>query len=48
MDPVPSVGEHTDAILLELGYPAEEIRALREAGVIGPVQGEARDSDERH
>jgi crotonobetainyl-CoA:carnitine CoA-transferase CaiB-like acyl-CoA transferase len=30
----PALGEHTDAILAELGYGAEEIRALREAQVI--------------
>lgn len=35
MDPVPAVGEHTDAILGELGYTPAEREALREAGVIG-------------
>jgi itaconate CoA-transferase len=34
MDPVPALGEHTDAILRELGYEASQIRALREAGTI--------------
>ncbi|MFE9609575.1 CaiB/BaiF CoA transferase family protein [Streptomyces sp. NPDC006012] len=34
MDPVPAVGEHTDAILAGLGYDAEEIERLRAAGVI--------------
>jgi itaconate CoA-transferase len=34
MDPVPALGEHTDAILRELGYEASEILALREAGTI--------------
>jgi crotonobetainyl-CoA:carnitine CoA-transferase CaiB-like acyl-CoA transferase len=29
MDPVPAVGEHTDAILTELGRTGEEIEALR-------------------
>lgn len=30
----PTLGEHTDGILAELGYDAEEIAALREQGVI--------------
>jgi crotonobetainyl-CoA:carnitine CoA-transferase CaiB-like acyl-CoA transferase len=34
MDPVPALGEHTDAILGELGIDAEEIRALRAAEAI--------------
>ena len=29
MDPVPAVGEHTDAILAGLGYSAAEIATLR-------------------
>jgi crotonobetainyl-CoA:carnitine CoA-transferase CaiB-like acyl-CoA transferase len=29
MDPVPALGEHTDAILASLGYSAERIAALR-------------------
>ena len=32
----PTLGEHTDAILGELGYGAGEIAALREDGAIGP------------
>jgi crotonobetainyl-CoA:carnitine CoA-transferase CaiB-like acyl-CoA transferase len=35
MDPVPALGEHTDAILGELGYDDDAIAALREAGAIG-------------
>ena len=31
MDPVPALGEHTEAILLELGYRPEEVAALRAA-----------------
>ena len=31
LDPVPAIGEHTDAILGELGYDAGEIAALRNA-----------------
>jgi formyl-CoA transferase len=31
----PDLGEHTDAVLAEAGLGAEEIAALRQAGVIG-------------
>lgn len=34
MDPVPALGEHTDAILAELGYGADGIAALRAAQAI--------------
>jgi crotonobetainyl-CoA:carnitine CoA-transferase CaiB-like acyl-CoA transferase len=34
MDPIPSVGEHTDAILTELGYDAPTVAAWRSAGVV--------------
>lgn len=34
MDPVPAVGQHTDSILGELGYGAEQIAALRAAGAV--------------
>ncbi|QKZ16855.1 CaiB/BaiF CoA transferase family protein [Streptomyces chartreusis] len=34
MDPVPAVGEHTAAILTELGRTGEEIAALRADGVV--------------
>jgi len=34
MDPVPALGEHTDALLAELGVDAEGIRALRAAGAV--------------
>ena len=41
--PGPALGEHTEAVLAELGYGPEEIRALEEAGAVaGPaadVQG---------
>lgn len=30
----PQVGEHSDAILAELGYRADEVAALREAGIV--------------
>jgi crotonobetainyl-CoA:carnitine CoA-transferase CaiB-like acyl-CoA transferase len=33
--PAPLCGAQTDAVLTELGYSAERIRALREAGVLG-------------
>ncbi|WP_194725854.1 CaiB/BaiF CoA transferase family protein [Noviherbaspirillum malthae] len=31
----PSLGQHTDSLLQELGYSQEELAALRDAGVIG-------------
>ena len=34
MDAVPALGQHTDAILAELGYSPERVAALREAGVV--------------
>ena len=34
MDPVPALGEHTDALLAELGYGADGITALRASGAI--------------
>ncbi|MFB7930324.1 CaiB/BaiF CoA transferase family protein [Streptomyces sp. NPDC056039] len=34
MDPVPAVGEHTEAILTELGRTDEEVAALRADGVV--------------
>ena len=34
MDPIPGLGQHTEAILAELGYGASEIAALREAQAI--------------
>ena len=35
MGPVPSLGQHTDAVLSELGYPTEQVAALRAEGVVG-------------
>jgi crotonobetainyl-CoA:carnitine CoA-transferase CaiB-like acyl-CoA transferase len=32
--PPPELGEHTESVLSELGYSAEEITELREAGVV--------------
>jgi len=34
MDAIPALGEHTGAILGELGYEALAIQRLREAGAI--------------
>ncbi|HEX6142893.1 MAG TPA: CoA transferase [Geminicoccaceae bacterium] len=32
--PAPALGEHTEGVLAELGYPAARIRELRDAGVV--------------
>ena len=34
MDPVPALGEHTDAVLTELGYSSAEITALHQAAAV--------------
>src|SRR5690606_40589967 len=34
MDPVPALGQHTDALLGELGFGAAEVAALHEQGVV--------------
>ena len=34
LDPIPALGEHTDAILAELGYGAGDIARLRAAGAV--------------
>jgi crotonobetainyl-CoA:carnitine CoA-transferase CaiB-like acyl-CoA transferase len=34
MGPVPSLGEHTEPILAELGYGAGDVAAWRKEGVI--------------
>jgi itaconate CoA-transferase len=34
MDPVPALGEHSAAILAELGYEAGQVAELKSAGVI--------------
>nr|WP_255456877.1 MULTISPECIES: CaiB/BaiF CoA-transferase family protein [unclassified Mycolicibacterium] len=39
MGAIPGLGEHTDVILGELGYSAEEIAGLRADGAIGDVYG---------
>jgi len=35
MGPVPALGEHTDAVLAELGYTGRDVADLRAAGVLG-------------
>jgi formyl-CoA transferase len=34
MAPIPTVGEHTDKILAELGYDADAVAALRRSATI--------------
>jgi itaconate CoA-transferase len=34
MDPVPALGQHSDAILAELGYDRDAVARLRAAGVV--------------
>ena len=34
MDPIPATGEHTTAVLTELGYPPAAVTRLREAGAV--------------
>lgn len=36
--PPPTVGEHTDAVLADLGLSVDEARRLREAGVVGSAE----------
>jgi len=40
--PAPGLGEHTDEVLAELGYTAEELAALRADGALGSVASGAR------
>jgi len=39
MGAVPGLGQHTDAVLAELGVGSDEIAVLRDRGVIGPAYG---------
>ena len=34
--PPPDLGQHTDAVLGEVGYSGAEIAAMRESGAVGP------------
>jgi crotonobetainyl-CoA:carnitine CoA-transferase CaiB-like acyl-CoA transferase len=37
--PPPTLGQHTQALLAELGYSAGDIQALHQAGVVGGAEG---------
>ncbi len=37
-EPAPGFGEHTDAVLLEIGYDEDEINSLRESGAVKGVR----------
>jgi crotonobetainyl-CoA:carnitine CoA-transferase CaiB-like acyl-CoA transferase len=41
----PELGEHTEAVLRELGFEWPEIEQLRAAGVIGPASGQQTNGD---
>ncbi|MDR3663882.1 MAG: CaiB/BaiF CoA-transferase family protein [Mycobacterium sp.] len=43
MGAIPGLGQHTDAVLAELGYGTSEIDGLRAAGAIGAVYGSGND-----
>jgi crotonobetainyl-CoA:carnitine CoA-transferase CaiB-like acyl-CoA transferase len=43
MGAVPGLGQHTDAILTDMGLSAAQIDALREQGAIGPAYPSTRD-----
>ena len=34
LDPIPALGQHTEAVLRELGFDAAAVAATRQAGVI--------------
>jgi len=34
MDPIPALGEHTDAILAEVGYDAATVAGWRARGIV--------------
>lgn len=38
----PTLGEHTDEVLHEAGYPKDEVQALRDAGILGGTSGGPR------
>jgi itaconate CoA-transferase len=44
MDPIPALGQHTDALLSELGYAPGDIQRLHEQGAVLPRQGASHES----
>jgi len=47
MGPVPALGEHTEAVLGELGIGADEVDQLRASGVIGATDVAGADGEVR-
>jgi alpha-methylacyl-CoA racemase len=45
--PAPAFGEHTDEVLSEAGYSAEEIAAMRESGAVAGPSADAQPSEFR-
>jgi itaconate CoA-transferase len=44
MNPVPALGEHTDAVLAELGFGPDEVARLRAVGAVGAAPVSAADT----
>ncbi len=45
LDPIPSLGEHTETLLRDLGYSAQQIEQMHREGIVG-TSGTTRDSND--